>query len=179
MAKFHFSIAVFISLLLLSCKDDDYNPSYTYGEATALVNGVAWKGEAALFNNNFGIGYNTTCYLTNNVGLSIEEFSFTRISQSPGTYTIFDTTGQLQQPIIGCRYRHTNEAGDVITGSFGPSFERDKNFITVISFDSIKQEMTAEFEGIFIRGHKDPDHIVTSIDSVVVTNGVFTARIAD
>jgi len=170
-------LTVAVMLLLAACDSDDYDPTYTYGEMSATVNGQPWLGEAELFLDRRGLGYHVTGYIANNQGISTDQFNFSKITPLPGPYVVFDTSAQIPDLILRGLYTTSNSHGDVITGLFVPSYDRSQNVLEVLEADTVNHEMTARFEGLFLRGLNDPDHVMQAHDSVRVTDGWFKARV--
>lgn len=164
---------VFFVLLISACQGD----SEFGGESKGIKNGENWKGQGHGVLNGFGLGVNLKFALYKS-GIRQESISFFRVPFEPGTYYLFNGSGQLQEPITGANFFTNSFDGDVLEDVY-LVVEDSESYLTVTEYDESEQRLKGEYQATFYidptRQKVNPENP----DTIRFENGTFEVVIEE
>ena len=170
---------VALFLVVLSCNKDNFQPDFLNGEATAIKNDKAWKGQARGVGNNQGIGFDLSFTVYNDAGELRQDLVFSKIPQALGNYALFQTTGQETENISGCRFFTMSHDGDVIGDVYKVVESVEESHITVLSYDDENRILQGTFEIMLFRDTSRANLNPDNPDMLHFENGEFEVRIQE
>ena len=171
-------IALFI-LTFISCDKDDFQPDYSNGQATAILNGDNWIGQGRGFNNVHGIGIDAYFTLYDDLGQRRQSISFRKIPPMVGNYNLFNTSGQSTDSISGCSFVTLSFDGDVVEDRYRVVETGEQSTIKVTDYKNSNRLLCGEFS---LKLYIDPDRPKSNPsnpDTILFEMGEFEVRIEE
>lgn len=174
MLKYTWYLTLF-TLLLSACeKDPPWNdPDPHWGTVTALKEGKFWK--ATGFAEHLTAIPNTLYMQLDSLsggGNIVEKCAISKLPLKVGTYPIAKTAININDNKVGANFYFKND--DELLGYYETPDVDSSGFITLLSYDSVTQEIRGTFELTFIANHK-PFGI--GPDTLRLRNGSFHTKI--
>ena len=169
--KYFFAVWAAISMLLTSCKKDEY-----WGEFYTLKNGIEWQGKIrAQTNEFFGEKANISIETFDNEGAKLEHLHFFKIPLRLGRYYLSNTHNQPStDTLVGCRY--FNGYDDQLFDTYEIAPTDSKSYIEITEYNEGNGELRGNFEVILWPDSNIPGSW-NAPDSLVFSDGVFHTRI--
>ena len=169
--KHFFAVCAAISMLLTSCKKDDYS-----GEISALKNGNPWEGK---------IRVEPTAFSSSKVTIFIETFDkngyfaetlfFFKVPTKVSKLSLSETINHPpDDSFIGCNYLNSYE--DQLLDIFVISANDSTSYIEITDYNEEKGELRGKFNLILWPEPGIPGSW-NAPDSLVFSDGVFHTRI--
>lgn len=156
------SIFMFIVVSTTSCDKNDFQPDYSNGQATALMNGENWVGQGRGYNNVHGIGIDANFTVYDNLGQERQSISFRKIPPVAGIYNLFNTSGQSTDSISGCTFFTLTLDGDVVEDVYRVVETGDQSTIKVSNYNTSNRLLSGEFS---LKLYIDPDRPKSNPDN--------------
>jgi len=170
---------VFIVVSATSCDKNDFQPDYSNGQATAIMNGENWIGQGRGYSNVHGIGIDANFTVYDNLGQERQNISFRKIPRSVGVYNVFNTSGQSTDSISGCTFRTLTQDGDVVEDVYRVVETGEQSTIKVTDYRSSNRLISGEFS---LKLYIDPDRPKSNPsnpDTILFEMGEFEVKIEE
>lgn len=169
--KHFFAICAAISMLISSCKKDEY-----WGEISALKNGGPWEAK---------IRVETTAFSSAKVEIFIETFDkdgffaetlvFFKVPTEIGVYSLSQTVNHPpDDSLTGCHY--LNSSGDQLLDIFVIGSSDSTSYIEITEYNEEKGELRGKFNVILWPEPGIPGSW-NAPDSLIFSDGVFHTRL--
>ncbi len=170
---------MFIIVSTTSCDKNDFQPDYSNGQATALMNGENWIGQGRGTENNQGIGFDMYYDVFDNLGQRRERLSFRKVPVAVGIYKLFDTSGQSTDSLAGCSYTTVTSDGDVVEDRYRIDEIGEQSTIKVTNYSNSNRLLSGEFS---LKLYIDPDRPKSNPsnpDTILFEMGEFEVKIEE
>ncbi len=176
----------FIILLIfayVACqKDDIFDDIGFYGEGTALLNGVEWKGKTGIFPLNDPRFVNClpdTCISIliqkyNDIGELRSKVLFHKIPLKIGLYLFNPIEPSFLDTFYRISYSEFTSDGDVVTGRYSLKEADSSYFLEIIELNKQSGDIRGKFHAKVVR---DTAFIGTFPDTITIENGNFYGKI--
>lgn len=165
---------IILLICLSSCDKDKFEPDYSGGKATAIMNGDMWVGQGRGFGNVHDIGFDFYFDIYNNFGHLRENLSFQKIPKIVGEYALHNSN---KDSLPRCTYYTLSDDGDVLDDIYRVVESESESTITVHSYDESKRLLKGEFR---VKLYIDPERQnSTNPDTIIFENGKFEVKIEE
>jgi len=169
-------ISVLIVIFIFSC-EDRFKPDYSAGESTAVKNGEEWKGVGRGYESNQGYGIGMYFTVSDDFGQLRQFLSFIKIPIIKQTNFLFNTSGQINDSIPGCRFYTVSHDGDVLEDTY--FIKEDGSTLTVDSYEDEARILKGTFD---LKLYIDPDEHnqkPENPDTIIFEGGKFEVYIEE
>lgn len=157
------------------CKEQDTEPEYYWGEASAEQNGIPW--ESKIFGAERNNLIDITLHRFNQANLRRENFYVYKIPPKIGTYKIQRTSAHSEADTTGIFYNTLEDDGDVILDIYYLNESDTSHFVEITSYDTKTDIIEGTFQVSLIRDDSRPKRHPSIADTIQFTNGRFRTKI--
>lgn len=171
-------IALFI-LTFISCDRDDFQPDYSNGQATALMNEETWKGQTRGVVIEEGKSADLIFSVFDEVGQLRQVLGFSKVSYEPDLYPLYNTSGQSTDSLAGCSFVTLSFDGDVVEDRYRVVETGEQSTIKVTDYKNSNRLLCGEFS---LKLYIDPDRPKSNPsnpDTILFEMGEFEVRIEE
>ena len=172
-------------LLIVFCtctKDDNFDADGNYGEGTALLNGIQFKGVANTFYSDKAFCKPDTCIAMhfkykNKEGFLRGIITMSNIPLLKGKFILgYSKTPSIHDYHYTFSYSELEEGGDVLTGIYFIYEFNPENFLNVQKLDLLTGDIEGTFQATVVRS---PEFTISGSvqDTIVISNGLFHGKI--
>lgn len=165
-------------ILLASCGKEPKEPQQIgphWGEVTTEKNENLWKATAyAAVNNKLADRLDILIDSLDENNFNRERLSFYKVPSVPGTYTVFNSSSQVNDSLVGSRFFYVEV--DILYGVYKILEADSSSFITLTSYDPVSREVKGTFDVTFIKEIKPYPN---APDTIRLRNGKFHTKVIE
>ena len=172
-------LIVLIFISFLGCKKQEFEPDFSNGKATALMNDENWEGKARGNVHHNGKGIDMYYDIFNSEGTLRQRLSFNKIPIEQGTYSLFNTFSQFSDSLSGAFFKTISHDGDVIEDSYLVVEDDNISTIEILSYNTSARLLKGTFQATFFIDPNRTKANSNNPDTIRFNMGEFEVKIEE